>query len=79
MLQNQCVGNSRSTGPRRYGAVYLHLNVGDLTNTSSHKCGSCYLPIYLFRGGSLTLIRSTSLMDLAILCIVGREDHSITK
>ena len=46
---------------------YLSLSSGDLTNTSSHICGSWYLPIYLFRDGSLTLISIVSLMDLAKL------------
>ena len=35
---------------------YLSLSFGDLTSTSSHMCGSWYLPIFLFRDGSLTLI-----------------------
>ena len=34
---------------------YLSLS-SDLTNTSSHICSSWYLPIFLFRDGSLTLI-----------------------
>ena len=46
---------------------YLSLSSGDLTNTSSHICGSRYLPIFLFRDGSLTLISIASLMALAIL------------
>ena len=46
---------------------YLSLSSGDLTSTSSHLCGSWYLPIFLFRDGSLTLINIASLMDLAIL------------
>ena len=46
---------------------YLSLSSGDLTNTSSHICGRWYLPIFLFRDGSLTLISIASLMDLAIL------------
>ena len=67
MLQNQCVGNRMSPGPRSYRAVYLGLSAGDLTNTLSHICGSWYLPMFLLRDGSLTLIRIASLMDLAIL------------
>ena len=46
---------------------YLSLGSGDLTNTSSYICGSWYLPIFLFRDGSLTLISIASLMGLAIL------------
>ena len=46
---------------------YLSSNSGDLTNISSHICGSWYLPMFLFRDESLTLISITSLMDLAIL------------
>ena len=46
---------------------YLSLSSGDLTSTSSHICGSWYLPIFLFRDGSLTLINIASLMVLAIL------------
>ena len=67
MLQNQCVGNRRSPGPRCYGAVYLSLGTDDLTDTSSHICGIWYLPIFLLRDGSLTRIRIGILMDLAIL------------
>ena len=46
---------------------YLSLNSGDLTNTPSKMCGSWYLPISLFRDGSLTLISMASLMVLAML------------
>ena len=51
------------------GAVdfYLSLSSSDLTSTSSHMCGSWYLPIFLFRDGPLTLINTASLMALAIL------------
>ena len=35
---------------------YLSLGAGDLTNTSSHICGSRYLLIFLLRDGSLTVI-----------------------
>ena len=45
---------------------YWSLSYGDLTGTSSHICGSWYLPIFLFRDGSLTLINTASLMALAI-------------
>ena len=48
-------------------SCYLSLSSGDLTNTSSHICGSWYLPIFLLRDGSLTLMSIASLMDLAIL------------
>ena len=46
---------------------YLNLSSDDMTNTSSHICGSWYLPIFPFRDGSLTLISIASLMVLAIL------------
>ena len=49
-----------------YGCC-LSLSSGDLTNTSSKICGSCYLPIFLFRDGSLILISIVYLMALAIL------------
>ena len=42
-------------------ALYLNFNSGDLTNTSSHLCGSWYLPIFLFRNGLFTLINIASL------------------
>ena len=35
---------------------YLSLISGIFTNTPSHICGSWYLPIFLFRNGSLALI-----------------------
>ena len=46
---------------------YWNLSSGDLTNTSSHICGSWYLPIFLFRDGFLTLISIATLKALAIL------------
>ena len=46
---------------------YLNFNSDDLTSTSSHMCGGWYLPIFLFRDGSLTLINIASLMVLAML------------
>ena len=47
--------------------VVLVLSSGDLTNTSSQICGSWYLPLYLFKDGSLTLISIASMMALAML------------
>ena len=47
--------------------IYLSLSSGDLTNTSSQICGSWYLPMFLLRDGSLTLISMASLMVLAML------------
>ena len=41
-------------------ALYLNFNSGDLTNTSSHMCGSWYLPIFLFRDWSFNLINIAS-------------------
>ena len=48
-------------------SYYLSLSSGDLTSSSSHMCGSWYLPMFLFRDGSLTLINIASLMALAII------------
>ena len=59
------MGVGGSPGPVVLGS-YLHLSSGDLTSISSHICGSWYLPIFLFRDGSLTLINIASLMALAI-------------
>ena len=42
------MGVGGSPGPVVLGS-YLHLSSGDLTSTSSHICGSWYLPILLFR------------------------------
>ena len=47
-------------------AFNLNLSSGDLTNTSSHMYSSWYLPIFLFRDGSFTLINIASLMVLAM-------------
>ena len=44
---------------------YLNFSSGNLTSASSHMCGSWYLPIFLFRDGSFTLINIASLMVLA--------------
>ena len=52
-----------SPGP---GVVGCYLSSGDLTSSSSHMCGSWYLPMFLFRDGSLTLMNNASLMALAI-------------
>ena len=46
-------------------ACYLSLSSCEFINTSSHMCGSWYLPIFLLRNGSLTLVKMASLMDLA--------------
>ena len=55
-------------GSPRPGVVdcYLSFSSGDLTRTSSHLCGSWYLPMFLFMNESLTLINIASLMALAI-------------
>ena len=60
-------GNQGVTIPRCYRPYYLNLNSGDLTNTSSHICGSWYLSMFLFNDGTFTLISIASLMVLAIL------------
>ena len=46
---------------------YFSCISGDLTSTSSQMCGSWYLPIFLFRDGSLTVISISSLINLVIL------------
>ena len=48
-------GGQGVTMPRCYRLYYLNFSSGDLTSTSSHMCGSWYLPIFLFRDGSFTL------------------------
>ena len=55
-----------SQEPGCYMAVYLILSAGEFTSTSSHMCCSWYLPIFLVRDGSLTLMRIASLMDMAV-------------
>ena len=65
MLWNQWVSVGHH-GPDVVGC-YLNLSSSNLINTLSHICGSWYLPISLFRGGSLTLISIASLMVLAML------------
>ena len=47
--------------------ICFSFNSGDLSNTSSHICDSWYLPIFLIRDGSLTLISMASLMVLVML------------
>ena len=46
--------------------VYLSLSSGEFISTSSHIHCSWYLPVFLFRDGPLTLMKMTSLMDLAM-------------
>ena len=48
-----------SAGPGVVGCCLI-FSSGDLTSTSSHMCGSWYLPIFLFRQGSLTPINIAS-------------------
>ena len=48
-------------------ALFLNFTSGDLTSTSSHMCGSWFLPAFLFRNGPYTVINIASLMVLAIL------------
>ena len=57
----------KSQEPKCYETVYLSLGAVAFTSTSSHMCGSWYLPIFLFRDGLLTLIRIASFMDLTML------------
>ena len=54
-----------SPKPWCYLACYLSLSSCEFISTSSHMCGSWYLPILLLRDESLTLIKVASLMDLA--------------
>ena len=56
------------TLPRCYRPYYLNFSSGDLTNTSSHMCGSWYLGIFLLRDGSFILINIASLLVLAMFC-----------
>ena len=46
---------------------YFNCISGDLTSTLSQICGSWYLPIFLLRDGSLTLISIASLIVLVML------------
>ena len=67
MLQDQLYPtDGASQEPRWYVVVYLSLSSGEFTSTSSLIYGSWYLPIFLFRDGSSTLMRIASLMDLAM-------------
>ena len=43
---------------------YFNLSCGVLNRTSSHTCGRWYLPIFLLRDGSLTLMYRASLIVL---------------
>ena len=65
MLWNH-VGVRGITMPRCYRPYYFSFSSGDLSNTSSHVCGSWYLSKILFGDGSITLINIASLMVLAI-------------
>ena len=78
MLKNQClcVTGGVSQEPRCCMAVYLSLSFGEFTSTLSHMCGSWYFPIFLFRDGSLNLMRMTSLIDLAIFCSLSPQCQS---
>ena len=42
------------------GVSYLSLSSGVLNRTSSHICGSWYLPMFLFRVGSFSLMNKPS-------------------
>ena len=63
--------------PRCWVAVYLSLSSGRFISTSSHICSSWYLPIFLFRDGSLTQIRIASLMDLAMFLVYSAYNAKI--
>ena len=47
-----------------YFIFYFSLSSEMLARTSSHKCGRWYLPTFLFRDGSLTLMYIASLIAL---------------
>ena len=48
----------------RWQMQYFNFNSDDLCRTSSHMWGRWYLPIFLFRDGSLTLMNRVSLIAL---------------
>ena len=39
---------------------YFSLSSNEFTSTSSHMCGSWYMPMFLFRDGSLTLMKENN-------------------
>ena len=51
-------------GGKATGSFYFSLSSEMLTRTSSHTCGRWYLPTFLFRDGSLTLMYRASLIAL---------------
>ena len=51
--------------PGCYLAYYLNSSSGEFTSSSSHIYDSWYLPMFLLRDGSLTLMKMASLMGLA--------------
>ena len=51
--------------PWCYVACFLRLSSGEFISTSSHICGSWYLPIFPLRDRSLTLMKMACLIDLA--------------
>ena len=62
-------------GPDVMG-FYLNLSSGHLISTSSHMCGSWYLPIFLFRDGSFT---HTNIASLVVLAMVWSSLSTILK
>ena len=66
-----------SQDPRCYVVVYLSLRSGEFTNISSNVCGSWHLPIFLFRDGSLTLLRIESLMHLVIVLVLSAHNTEV--
>ena len=46
------------------GQFYFKLSSEVINRSSSHMCGRLYLPMFLLRDGSLTLMYNASLMDL---------------
>ena len=69
--------DGKSSQLRCCGAVYLNLCAGDFTNTLSHIYGSWYLPIFLFRDGSLILIRIASLIDVSNALVLSAHSTEI--
>ena len=46
------------------GSDYFNYSSGVLSRTSSHMCGRWYLPMFLLRGGLLTLMNNDSFIHL---------------
>ena len=64
-------------GDREGGLDYLSCNIGESCRMLSNMCSNWYLPRFLFKEGSFTLINMTSLMFLEVswasLCMKLRQ------